>query len=148
MSGGRWRSHIRIVVDQFQKLFHGDGTNGLMLRERWVARDGLFGRLSARLNCAVFTGRLRWEAELTLQRYAPDVFCPVIGADDVSRYKADADHLADHVALVGEVIERHIGHGEPEREHAERDCRDRCHSARPEDRAHRDARPLHRPGPG
>jgi HAD superfamily phosphatase len=54
------------VVDQFQKLFHGDGTNGLMLRERWIAQPGLFDRLTARLHCAVFTGRLRWEAELTL----------------------------------------------------------------------------------
>src|ERR1044072_3934031 len=30
------------VVDHFQKIFHGDGTNGLMLRERWIAREGLF----------------------------------------------------------------------------------------------------------
>ena len=25
------------VVDYFQKLFHGDGTNGLILREQWLA---------------------------------------------------------------------------------------------------------------
>ncbi len=75
------------VVEQFQKLFHGDGTNGLMLRERWIAKPGLFDRLGARLNCAVFTGRLRWEAELTLKRFAPDVFRPVIGADDVTHAK-------------------------------------------------------------
>ena len=39
------------------------------------------------MHCAVFTGRLRWEAELTLKRFAPDVFHPVIGSDDVSRPK-------------------------------------------------------------
>jgi len=81
------------VVDQFQKLFHGDGTNGLMLRERWIANPGLFDRLTARMNCAVFTGRLRWEAELTLKRFAPDVFHPVVGADDVSRTKPDPEGI-------------------------------------------------------
>ena len=29
------------VVRYFQGIFHGDGTNGLILRERWIARDGL-----------------------------------------------------------------------------------------------------------
>src|SRR4051794_18783744 len=28
------------VRDRFQQLFHGDGTNGLILREQWVARPG------------------------------------------------------------------------------------------------------------
>ncbi len=75
------------VVDQFQKLFHGDGTNGLILRERWIASDGLFGRLAGHAHCTVFTGRLRWEAELTLQRFAPGAFELVMGADDVSHPK-------------------------------------------------------------
>lgn len=75
------------VVDWFQKLFHGAGTNGLVLRERWVASDGLFHRLTARAQCAVFTGRMRWEAELTLKRFQHDMFHPVIGVDDVSRPK-------------------------------------------------------------
>ena len=75
------------VVDHFQKLFHGDGTDGLVLRERWIANDGLFDRLTATMHCAVFTGRLRWEAELNLRRFAPNTFCPVVGVDDVSRPK-------------------------------------------------------------
>ena len=81
------------VVDRFQKLFHGDGANGLVLRERWIAQPGLFDRLTAQMNCAVFTGRLRWEAELTLQRFAPDTFHPVIGADDVSRPKPNPEGI-------------------------------------------------------
>jgi HAD superfamily phosphatase len=81
------------VVDHFQKLFHGDGANGLVLRERWIAKPGLFDRLTARMNCAVFTGRLRWEAELTLNRFAPDIFRPVIGADDVSRPKPNPEGI-------------------------------------------------------
>lgn len=75
------------VVDQFQKLFHGDGTNGLVLRERWIANPGLFDRLTSRMNCAVFTGRLRWEAELTLKRFSTNTFHPIIGADDVTHTK-------------------------------------------------------------
>lgn len=75
------------VVDHFQKLFHGDGSNGLVLRERWIANNGLFDRLTKTMNCAVFTGRLRWEAELTLKRFSPNVFCPIVGVDDVSRPK-------------------------------------------------------------
>src|ERR1019366_5894894 len=54
---------------------------------------GLFDRLTAQMNCAVFTGRLRWEAELTLQRFAPDTFHPVIGADDVSRPKPNPEGI-------------------------------------------------------
>lgn len=59
------------VVDYFQGIFHGPAHDGLILRERWIARDGLLERLSERYRLAVFTGRLRWEAELTLRRFAP-----------------------------------------------------------------------------
>src|SRR5580693_5594315 len=44
------------VVDYFQGLFHGNGTDGLILRERWMARDGLFDRLGSRYDFAMFTG--------------------------------------------------------------------------------------------
>jgi len=81
------------VVDRFQKLFHGDGTDGLMLRERWIAEPGLFDRLTVFATCAVFTGRLRWEANLTLQRFSPETFKPVVGVDDVSRPKPDPEGI-------------------------------------------------------
>jgi HAD superfamily phosphatase len=81
------------VVDHFQGIFHGDGTNGLMLRERWIAQDGLFERLSAQATCAVFTGRLRWEANLTLQRFCTNVFNPVIGVDDVQHPKPNPEGI-------------------------------------------------------
>ena len=82
------------VVDRFQEIFLGDGTNGLILRELWVAKDGLFDRLSAGHSLAVFTGRLRWEAHLTLKRFAADaLFDPVIGVDDVARSKPDPEGL-------------------------------------------------------
>jgi HAD superfamily phosphatase len=82
------------VVRYFQGLFHGDGTNGLILRERWIARQGLLERLSGRMRLAVFTGRLRWEAELTLSRFAPELrFQPIVGADDVPNHKPAPDGL-------------------------------------------------------
>ena len=81
------------VVDYFQKLFHGDGTDGLILRERWLAANGLFDRLGERHHLAVFTGRLRWEANVTLNRFLPDRFDPVIGADDVTRTKPNPEGL-------------------------------------------------------
>ena len=82
------------VVDYFQKIFHGDGTNGLILREQWIARDGLFHRLGGLYQLAVFTGRLRWEAELTLRRFAADIeFTPIVGSGDVPRHKPAPDGL-------------------------------------------------------
>lgn len=81
------------VVDYFQKLFQGEASNGLILRERWLASNGLFQRLAERHHLAVFTGRLRWEAYVTLNRFEPDLFTPVIGADDVTRTKPDPEGI-------------------------------------------------------
>ena len=80
------------VVDYFQSIFHGP--DGLIQRERWIARAGLFERLQQRFRFAVFTGRLRWEAELTLRRFAPDLrFEPIVGAGDVANHKPAPDGL-------------------------------------------------------
>jgi len=81
------------VVSYFQRIFHGDGSNGLILRERWIARDGLLEALSGRFQLAVFTGRPRWEAELTLKRFTRVVFSPIVGSDMVTRHKPEPDGL-------------------------------------------------------
>ena len=81
------------VVEYFQRLFHGDGTDGLILREQWLASNGLFDRLGEKHHLAVFTGRLRWEANVTLGRFLPNRFDPVIGADDVARTKPDPEGI-------------------------------------------------------
>jgi HAD superfamily phosphatase len=94
------------VVDRFQQIFLGaqnpllasearnEGIpNGLILRERWLAADGLFERLAASHKLAVFTGRLGWEAHLTLDRFAKGIFDPVVGVDAVSRPKPDPEGL-------------------------------------------------------
>lgn len=81
------------VVDYFQKLFQGKNSDGLILREKWLAAEGLFDRLGERHHLAVFTGRLRWEAYVTLDRFLPGRFDPVIGADDVARTKPDPEGI-------------------------------------------------------
>ncbi len=87
------KAEYQTVVDHFQHIFHGGGTDGLMLREQWVARDGLFERLKEANELAVFTGRLRWEANLTLDRFAPGTFELVVGCDDVTKTKPDPEGL-------------------------------------------------------
>jgi HAD superfamily phosphatase len=86
---------FQTVVDYFQGLFHGaNGTDGLILRERWVARDGLFDRLAARFDFAIFTGRMRWEAQVTLDRCAPSLrFDPIIGMREVTAQKPAPEGL-------------------------------------------------------
>jgi HAD superfamily hydrolase (TIGR01548 family) len=83
------------VTDYFQSIFHGhNGHEALILRERWLAREGLFEALRNRFQLCVFTGRQRWEAELTLQRWAPQLtFAPIVGSDDVERLKPFPDGL-------------------------------------------------------
>jgi HAD superfamily phosphatase len=88
------------VVDHFQKLFLGDGTNGLILRERWISRDGMLDRLARRLDLAVYTGRPRLEARLTLDRFAPHLnFDPLMTADDVTHGKPHPEGLHRVAAL-------------------------------------------------
>jgi HAD superfamily phosphatase len=88
------------VVDYFQNIFHGDGTNGLILRERWLARDGLLERLAGRFQLAVFTGRQCWEAEVTLKRFAPHLsFSPIVGMESVTRLKPDPEGLRQILQL-------------------------------------------------
>lgn len=83
------------VVDAFQKLFFGpNGNDGLMQREVWIDTTGTLARLNARFEFSVFTGRLREEAQMTLDRFAEGLrFDPVVGDDDVSRGKPNPEGL-------------------------------------------------------
>ncbi len=81
------------IVDYFQAIFHGENGNGLISRERWIPSDGLMERLAEFNTLAVFTGRLRWEANVTLARFAPDTFSAVVGVDDVVQPKPAPEGL-------------------------------------------------------
>jgi HAD superfamily phosphatase len=85
---------FQAVVDYFQHLFHGDAGDGFILRERWIAADGLFDRLAQRYDMAIFTGRMRWEAQVTLDRFAPALrFDPIIGMHEVTAHKPAPEGL-------------------------------------------------------
>jgi HAD superfamily phosphatase len=81
------------IVDYFQAIFHGDGTNGLILREEWIAREGLLERLSETHNLGIFTGRLGWEAQITLDRFTKVPFISIMGVDHVTNPKPHPEGL-------------------------------------------------------
>jgi HAD superfamily phosphatase len=94
------------VVDRFNQIFIGPGyreegskagvkhATGLIQRERWFPQPGLLGRLTERHQFAIFTGRMRYEADISLRRFASELrFDPIICADDVARGKPSPDGL-------------------------------------------------------
>jgi HAD superfamily phosphatase len=82
------------VKAHFQKLFTGNSDQSLMLREQWIARPGTFEKLAEHFRFAVFTGRPRDEAQLTLDRFAPELtFDPIIGMYEVTNHKPAPDGL-------------------------------------------------------
>ena len=102
------------VVARFQTVFLGDGSGGLMLRERWIAGPGLLERLGGRYRLAIFTGRPREEARLSLERFAPHLrFDPLVAAEDVQRGKPAPEGLtkiadatgADSLWYVGDTVD-------------------------------------------
>jgi HAD superfamily phosphatase len=82
------------VVAVFQKIFFGANNDGLILRERWIPGDGLLSRLGERFDFGIFTGRLRYEAQFTIDRFAPEVqWAAIVADDDVSNSKPAPDGL-------------------------------------------------------
>lgn len=82
------------VVDSFNEVFLGSNGDGLIQRETWFPRPGLLERLASQRGLAIFTGRLRYEADISLRRFAADLrFDPIICADDVKNGKPAPDGL-------------------------------------------------------
>ena len=50
----------------------GDGSDGLILRERWLPREGLLERLRRSAIACGLHGPAALEAEVTLKRFAPE----------------------------------------------------------------------------
>ncbi len=103
------------VKDHFQRLFLGNGTDGLISRERWIARPGTLEGLAERFRFAIFTGRPRAEAQLTLGRFAPPAlrFDPLLAMEDIDRRKPHpegllrilCDHPGCRLFYVGDTID-------------------------------------------
>jgi HAD superfamily phosphatase len=99
------------VKAHFQAIFRGnEGNNGLMLRERWIARPGVLEKLSQAFRFALFTGRPKFEAQLTLDRFASHlVFDPIVGMDEVSDHKPAPEGLLKIRAASGDGKLFYIG---------------------------------------
>jgi len=90
---GTW-VELEVVVAKFVELFKGKDGDGLVLRERWIAQPGMLEGLAERFDLAVFSGRRKWEADITLNRFAGEVkFDPAIYADDIKHSKPAPDGL-------------------------------------------------------
>lgn len=84
------------VVDYFNEIFLGRNGDGLVHRETWFPRPGLLERLAEKFGLAIFTGRLRYEAGISLRRFARGLnFDPIICADDVVLGKPAPDGLIE-----------------------------------------------------
>lgn len=88
------KAEFEDVVRHFNKLFLGNGTDGLIMRERWIARPGVLERLAERYELAIYTGRRQYEVKPTLARFAGDLrFDPIVTAEMVSHLKPAPDGL-------------------------------------------------------
>jgi HAD superfamily phosphatase len=82
------------VVDYFNQIFIGSKGDGLIRRESWFPTQGLLERLMQHHGLAIFTGRLRYELDFTLDRFAPELrFDPIICAEHVAKPKPAPDGL-------------------------------------------------------
>lgn len=98
------------IVDHFQQLFLGKNGDGLILREKWIANEGLLERLAERFRFAIFTGRTKEEARLTLDRCAPHLqFDPIVGNTDIENLKPAPDGLVKICAICPEVEAVYVG---------------------------------------
>jgi phosphoglycolate phosphatase-like HAD superfamily hydrolase len=82
------------VVDYFNSVFLGENGDGLIRYEEWMPADGLLDRLSKRARLAIFTGRAKFEADVTLDRYASGIrFEPLVTDESVVNPKPAPDGL-------------------------------------------------------
>ncbi len=88
------------VVDFFQSVFLGTNNDGLILKEKWLAKTGHLEQLASVATLAVFTGRMQAEAYLTLNRFAPGLITEVVGVDDVINPKPAPEGLLKIVEKV------------------------------------------------
>jgi HAD superfamily phosphatase len=82
------------VVDYFNRVFLGENGDGLIRYENWMPANGLLERLQERAALAIFTGRAKYEADITLGRHAQGIdFNPIITDDSVPNPKPAPDGL-------------------------------------------------------
>jgi HAD superfamily hydrolase (TIGR01548 family) len=98
------------VVKEFNRIFFGENNDGLINRERWMVAPGLLERLADRYAICIFTGRLQFEAKITLDRFCPQVKWSAIVADDtVAKSKPAPDGLLAIMAAHPSLPVTYIG---------------------------------------
>src|SRR3954466_15523028 len=70
------------VVEYFNAVFLGQNGDGLIQREKWLPNPGLLQRLRERAKLAIFTGRAKYEVDITLNRHAADIVFEPLVTDD------------------------------------------------------------------
>ena len=102
------------VVEVFQSYFFGPNNDGLVMRERWLPKNGLLERLQQRQALCIFTGRLRDEAQFTLTRFVPSLeWSMIVGDDDVKTpkpapeglLKIAAAHPGSELTYLGDTVD-------------------------------------------
>lgn len=94
------------LVQRFNQFFFGSATDGgngdgLILREKWLAHPGALESLANHFQLAIFTGRRRFEAQPTLDRFASHLrFEPIVCAEHVANLKPAPDGLLKIAELV------------------------------------------------
>ena len=82
------------VVKEFNRVFLGENGDGLIRNEKWLPKPGLLENLASHATLAIFTGRAKFEADFTLERYAASVqFDPIVTDDSVPNPKPAPDGL-------------------------------------------------------
>ncbi|MBV8571089.1 MAG: HAD hydrolase-like protein [Acidobacteriaceae bacterium] len=82
------------VVDYFNSIFLGTNGDGMIRHEKWMPSPGFFDRLREYASLAIFTGRAKYEADVTLVRHANAVrFDPIVTDESVARPKPAPDGL-------------------------------------------------------
>ncbi|HYP09541.1 MAG TPA: HAD hydrolase-like protein [Bryobacteraceae bacterium] len=98
------------VVKEFNRIFFGENNDGLMQRERWIVAPGVLERLAEQYAICIFTGRLQFEAQMTLDRFCPNVrWSKIVADDNVARSKPAPDGLLDILAAHPNLPLTYIG---------------------------------------
>jgi len=102
------------VVAKFNQIFLGENHDGLILKEQWMPRAGLLENLSSHTTLAIFTGRAKFEADATLDRYAAHIkFEPIVTDETVANPKPAPDGLelikrqypGKHIWYLGDTVD-------------------------------------------
>ncbi len=79
------------IIEQFQKTYWNDG-KGLINNETLLVNKEILDKLSKKYNMFIFTGRLREEAEYTLEKIGiKDYFLDIVTTSDIPKDKGKPD---------------------------------------------------------